>query len=172
MFLRLIILAFLFISSLNVNAQFYKRNQLDSLKKALEKQNDITEIKTLLHLSEAYANFHLDSALTYAKIAKKNSKKINYNYGLYRSYYCEANTLFDNSPIEHIKPKLQKSSSWFRANDCFEDYIKCGLLYTQLIIRQEGKRKAQKVAFKVLNAAKDIRNSKLIGKAWFNIFFY
>lgn len=68
-------LLFLLFFSLLSHSQYYKRTQIDSLERVLQKQGDLAEINTILELSEAYISFQLDTALLYAQISIKKSKK-------------------------------------------------------------------------------------------------
>ena len=80
------ILIFVLTSSFSGNSQYYKREHVDSLFTALDNQEGIPRINTLLNLSKGYYYINLDISLAYANAAHFESQQFSYEWGYYKSF--------------------------------------------------------------------------------------
>ena len=156
------------IISVTVHSQYYKRSQLDSLTQSYQQYEGKESVNAILHIAETYIAFHLDSALFYSQLAKEKSKSIAYDWGVYKSIYCNAKVLTETGSLIEAKNMLKPIGIWFKAHGFEEDYIKTGLLYNTCLIRIEGKYKGKDLANQLLKDAQALNNPHLISHAWYN----
>jgi class 3 adenylate cyclase len=79
---KVFIIILMLFSNVNVFAQKYGQQLIDSLQGELSKiKEDSNKVKLLLHISDCYY-FNLDSGLNYAKEAESLSKKLNWEKGI------------------------------------------------------------------------------------------
>lgn len=159
---------FLFFFSLLSYSQYYKRTQLDSLKKTLQKQEGIEEIETGLELANAYLLFQLDTAQLYIKLARDQSVKLGYEWGICKSYFIASNIQLRKGNSRVIETFLIKEqcAHWFEQHHFNKDALLARISANTEYIYHAGHHKAFKKAELYLKQAQDFNDPELLGLAW------
>lgn len=161
-------LVFFLVFSVQTNAQYYKRAQLDSLKNVLVKREQIERIKTLLELSEAYTSFQLDTAQLYIDSAKEESIKLNYEWAICKSYFIESEVQLrkGNKHILEIMSIKKQCANWFENKHFYKDALIAQIGANVEFMQSSGRSKSFNKAELLLKKAQALNEPKVIALAW------
>lgn len=153
-------------------AQYYKRSQVDSLKKVLPAQIEEERVNTLLALTEAYIPFNLDTALTFAELSGGESTKLGYEWGYCKSLYFHAKISMHNVKYSELEKTFKRCSNWFRSHGYPEDAILSDFELHECLKNSHGLKKSVKHCELTLERAKKTNDPLLIAQACFELSKY
>lgn len=154
----------------SIHAQFYRKDQIDSLQAQLTHQSGIEKVKTLLYLSEAYHEFQLDSTVHYANRAREHAVRLNYDWGDYKSRYCKARADYHNIHVNEVKRVLiEECIPWFTQNGYSRDALYAELLYAQCLEEDTSGTVVEKQLLRLIHEAEHIEDHSLSGALWYEL---
>ncbi len=160
-------LVLFFITLQALPARLFKQAHVDSLKIVLNQQKGEKRVMSLLQLSDSYYWIQSDSSLLYAEKARKEAKKLDFEWGFYKSIYLYSKaSLHHSSSLKNLF-QIKKCITWFEANNFEKDALDCHLSYIYYLGLASPLDTSRAYFQPLWSRVKKTKDASLIGQLWY-----
>ncbi len=129
---KLILVTLMFFSS----ALFSQVNEIDSLRRLINKSSDTTKVNYLNELSQKLISINIENALDTSELAIKISKKSNFNNGLAQAYKSKGIIIYYKGQVDSALYYFKNSLEIYKENN---DKINTAKMYNNISIIYKSK---------------------------------